>query len=91
VQDQSTCLEQLAFLKQQSLEYLQAHTVAIDRGVVIAAQTSTTSYDLTPRQCCCRLIGSPLIHRRVVHRTRCYVYDRKVLKIQFPDNFLQHA
>jgi len=50
VQDQSTCLEQLAFLKQQSLEYLQAHTVAIDRGVVIAAQTSTTSYDLTPRQ-----------------------------------------
>jgi putative transposase len=50
VQEQSSCLEQLAFLKQQSLEYLQAHTVAIDRGVVIAAQTSTTSYDLTPRQ-----------------------------------------
>jgi len=42
--------EQLRFLQEQSRAYLEAHTVGVDRGVVIAAQTSDTSYELTPQQ-----------------------------------------
>ena len=42
--------EHLAFLATQSRAYLEAHTVGIDRGVVIAAQTSDTSYDLASHE-----------------------------------------
>ena len=45
-----SALEQFASLQEQSRAYLEAHTVGIDRGVVIAAQTSETSYDLAPHE-----------------------------------------
>jgi putative transposase len=49
-EQQLTAQEQLANLKKLSYEELENCTVGIDRGVVIAAQTPDTSYDLAPHE-----------------------------------------